>query len=112
MIIGFLAIEVGEVDDRSSRAGAFCAIALRQPGRTRERRSGRRRGSAPVRDCAGNAIQAVGLRVQMHPTRSYRQTLCPRLEIETESRWGEEPHPESWYRREVDPLDQTLESPW
>lgn len=78
---------------------------------SRGRRSGRQRDSALVQDCAGNAIQAVDLRGQNHPVRSYPQTLCPLLEIGTESLLGEEPDQEFWHRREVHPSDETLESP-
>src|SRR5437773_444124 len=74
---------------------------------TRERHSDRRRGSAPVRGFAGNAIQAVGLRERIHPTRSFHPTLCPFLAIGTGNPWGEVLDREFWHLREVHPSDET-----
>ena len=74
---------------------------------TRERHSDRRRGSAPVRGFAGNAIQAVGLRERIHPTRSFLPTLCPFLAIGTGNPCGEVLDREFWHLREVHPSDET-----
>src|SRR5207247_7506887 len=74
---------------------------------TRERHSDRRRGSAPVRGFAGNAIQAVGLRERIHPTRSFHPTLCPFLAIGTGNPRGAVLDREFWHLREVHHSDET-----